>query len=105
MPEERSASSAQPLVEILHIEGDLPGDLALARPVRVEIWIENDEFVADVADLNLHAFGVTRDEALTSVRVQIVENYQRFKSLGGRLSPLMSQEAAQFEEIVLPRHA
>ncbi len=103
--EEQGESSAEPLVEILHIDGDLPGNLALARPVRVELWFENNEFVADVTDLNVHAFGVTRDEALTSVRHQIVEQYQRLKSLGGRLSPVMKQEAAQLEETVLPRHA
>lgn len=103
--EEQGESSAEPLVEILHIDGELPGDLALARPVRVELWIENNEFVADVADLNLHAFGTTRDEALASVRAQIVEQYQRLRALSDRLSPLMRREAAQLEEIVLPRHA
>ena len=64
----------EPLVEVVHIEGRLSGGLALARPVRVEVWPESGAFVADAAEFNLHAFGATRDEAIANLRGALVDH-------------------------------
>ncbi|MGH2616096.1 MAG: hypothetical protein ACRDJC_12710 [Thermomicrobiales bacterium] len=105
LPEQAETPAGEPLVEILHIDGNLPGDFRLSRPLRIEVWIENDEFVADAADLDLHAFGATRQEALENVRSLIVEQRQRIDALRGHLSPLMQMQAVRLAAIVLPRHA
>src|SRR3712207_3546245 len=105
-PDEQPETAADtPVVEVLQIEGDLPGNFVLSAPVRVEVWVENGEHVVDVADLNLHAFGTRRDEAIANVRVMLVEQHQRVEALRGRLSPSMRRDAERLTAIVLPRHA
>ena len=95
----------EPLVDILHIEGKLSDELALSRPVRVEVWPENREFVADAAEFNVHAFGAARDEAIANLRAELVEHWQRFLTLRDRLSPSMQREAKLLEAAIQPRHA
>jgi predicted RNase H-like HicB family nuclease len=99
------AAAGEPLVEMLSIEGGLSDDFVLRSPVQIEVWQEGGEYVADVPDLELHAFGATREEALSNVRAAIIEQHQRFQQLQGRLSPLMQQDAARLAAIVLPRRA
>lgn len=104
-PEDQPETSDELLVEVVHIEGNLSDDLALIRPIGVEIWVEDGEYVADVADLDLHAFGATREEAIANARQQIAVHYQRLCALGDHLSPLMMQEAARIRAVVLPNRA
>ena len=104
-PEEPAENANEASVEVLHIEGRLSDDLALSRPIGIEIWIEEGEYVADVAEFNLHAFGATREEAVVNLRRQIAERYRRLRALGDQLSPLMKQEAARLQAIVLPTSA
>ena len=98
---QRDAGAAEPLAEVLEIDGQLSDRFQLARAVRVELWIEHDEFVADAVDLNLHAFGATRAEALSSLRLHIVEQRERLISRRDRLSPRMALQADQLEALVL----
>jgi hypothetical protein len=105
LPEQEESFAGEPYVEVLHLDGDLPEGFKLSGPIRIEVWIENDEYVADAVDLDLHAFGTTRDEALEHVRSLIVEQHQRLGTLRGHLSPLMQKQAARLAAIVLPRHA
>jgi hypothetical protein len=95
----------EPPAEIVHIEGKLSDDLVLTRPVRVEVWPESGEFVADVAELNLHAFGATPDEAIANLREALVAQRQRFLTLRDRLSPSMRRDAELLEAAIQPRHA
>lgn len=95
----------QPIVEILHIEGQLSDELDLSRPVRVEVWLEGGEFVADATEFNVHAFGATRDEAVANLRDVLVDQRRRFLSLRNHLSPSMQREAKLLEAAIKSRHA
>jgi hypothetical protein len=101
-PEEPAENAVKASVEVLHIDGRLSDDLALSRPIGIEIWTEDGEYVADVAEFNRHAFGATREEAIVNIRGQIAERYRRLRALGDQLSPLMKQEAARLQAIILP---
>lgn len=100
-----NSESPEPCAEVVELSGSLPGGFELGAPVRAEVWLENDEYVADVAELNLHAFGATRAEALDNLRGRIVDERSRLLSLRHRLSPLMEHAAARLEALVLPPDA
>jgi predicted RNase H-like HicB family nuclease len=91
--------------DIFRIEGQLPGGYRLARPVSGEVWVEHGEYVADITELNLHAYGSTRDEALRNVRAAIVEQLLRLGQSDGRLSPIMKAEADRLRSVVAESHA
>jgi hypothetical protein len=95
----------EPQVEVLDIEGELSGELCLSRPVRIEVWQEGGDFIADAAEFNVHAFGTTRDEAVANLRDEIVEQRQRLLTLRDRLSPSMRRDAQLLEAAILLRHA
>lgn len=97
--------NVEPFAEIVELAGSLPGGFMLHHPLRAEIWLEQSEYVADVPELNVHAFGATRAEALDNLRATIVEQRSRLLACRPRLSRLMEEEAARFEAIVLPRGA
>ena len=73
--------------ERIDLRGRLDAELALRSPVAVRLWREADEYVADAPDLNLYAFGTTKDEAIAHLRVQIAEQHRRLEELGNRLAP------------------
>lgn len=100
--DQRELEGTESLAEVVELVGGLPGGYTLSHPIQAEVWIENGEYVADVAELNLHAFGTTRAEALTNVCSRIVEQRTRLLTLRRRLSPLMEHEAARLEALVLP---
>jgi hypothetical protein len=100
--EEDSRFDDEPLIEVDQLTGDLSREFRLARPIRVEVWIEQGEFVADAPELNLHAFGADRTEALANLSLRVVEQRHGFQALRGRLSAQMKRDAAQLEAIVLP---
>lgn len=77
----------------------------MSRPVSGEVWAEHEEYVADIDDLNLHAYGSTRDEALRNIRTAIVEQFLRFQQNYGQLSPVMKDEADKLFAVVAERHA
>lgn len=91
--------------DIFRIEGSLPGGYRLARPVSGEVWVEHGEYVADIAELNLHAYGSTRGEALRNVRAAIVEQFLRLGQANGRLSHIMKVEADRLRAVVAESHA
>lgn len=97
--------NVEPLAEVVELAGSLPGGFMLHHPLRAEIWLEQGEYVADVPELNVHAFGATRAEALDNLRAAIVEQRSRLVASRPRLSRMMEEEAARFEAIVLPRGA
>ncbi len=102
---DRQEPEDEPAAEIVHIEGQLADDLALARPVRVEVWLERGEFVADVAEFNLHAFGTTPDEGIANLREALVAQRRRLLTLHDRLSSSMQRDAELREAAIQPRHA
>lgn len=97
--------AAEVVDEVIQIAGPLSDDYELGRPVEVRISPANDEYVADIEELNLHAFGVSREEALRNVRARIVSRHLRLQQLSDRLSPAMEELARLFRTVVLPRHA
>ena len=95
----------EPLAEILHIEGDLSDEMTLSRPIRVEVWSESGEFVADAAEFNVHSFGPTREDAIANLRAGIAAQRQQFETLGDRLSPSMQRDAEVLGAAFQLRHA
>jgi hypothetical protein len=95
----------EPLAEVVQLAGSLPGGFVLQHPLRAEVWIEQGEYVADAPELNVHAFGATRAEALDNLRAAIVEQRSRLLSNRPHLSQFMEGEAVRLEALVLPRSA
>ena len=104
-PDEPAIDDSEPLAEVVQLSGTLPGGFQLEHPLRAEIWIEHDEYVVGVPELNVHAFGASRAEALDNVRSAIVEQRERLLASRPRLSPLMEEEASRLEALVLPHGA
>ena len=91
-------------VTAMVLDGGLPGGFSLRAPVDVAVWREGAEFVADVPDLNLHAFGADADTALANLRARIVDQFARLDELGDRLAPRMKRERDRLRDLlVAPR--
>jgi hypothetical protein len=86
---------AEPLAEVVQLADKLAEGYTLHHPLRAEIWMEHGEYVAVVPELNVHAFGATRAEALDNVRLAIVEQRVRLLASRPRLSRSMEEEAAR----------
>lgn len=87
------------------IDGALPGGFALRDPVGVEVWQEGEEYVAAVPDLLIHAFGDSVDDALASLRHEIVAHRERLEDLGDRLAPRMAAQLNQLRRLVISGRA
>jgi len=98
-------TAVAPREEAVEIAGPLPHGFALSRPLVALVSVVNDEYVADIAELNLYAFGASREQALRNVQARIVERYRRLDELSDRLSPPAEELARTFRSLVLPRRA
>ena len=99
-PAREPMTAAEPCV----LEGSLPGGYALRAPVRVVLWQEGAEVVADAPDLHLHAFGNDAEAALTILGGRIVDQFTRLDEMGERLAPRMMRERDLLRRhLVLPR--
>jgi hypothetical protein len=79
----------------------LPRGYALKTPVSVAVWREGREYVADAADLNLHAFGPDEEAALTNLRERIVRHFERLEELGDRLASRLVTERNRLRDLLV----
>lgn len=58
-----------------------PEPFELAGPIDILISAEDDGYLASFLDGNLHAYGETKEEALSNMKATIVETYKRLREL------------------------
>lgn len=63
------------------IESFVPEPLEVASPMSIVISPEDDGFQASYLDGNLHAYGESREEALTNIKASIVDAYRRLRGV------------------------
>jgi hypothetical protein len=80
-------------VEVEQLTGDLvqtvciplrsfaPERFDVATPIDIVISPEEDGFQASFLDGNLHAYGETKEEALSNIKSAILDTYQRLREL------------------------
>jgi hypothetical protein len=83
------------------LEGALPGGYALRAPVRVTVWDEGADVVADAPDLDLHAFGDDADTAVANLGSRIVAHFERLEALENRLAPRMRRERDHLRDLLI----
>ncbi|HEY3082999.1 MAG TPA: hypothetical protein VGM69_24175 [Chloroflexota bacterium] len=77
--------------EVWYIQGQISENLALAQPLRVALYWGAGEVIAEQEDLNLHASGADRMDALLAVAHRIARDYGRVVQRNPRLSPSMQE--------------
>jgi len=83
------------------IQGQLSARYWLKKPVLVLVFIEGAEFVAEQEDLGIHAFGDTVAEAITGLRDEILEHYERMTELGDRISARLKREREVLDSVLV----
>lgn len=91
--------------EWLFVEGELTAGYYLSRPLRIHLWIEGDEFVADAPMLNTHAFGSSRSVAMDNLGEAIVEHYRHLEQMRDHLAPRMERELKLLQHYVMESDA
>lgn len=89
-----------PSEEWFAIEGRLPRGYLITAPVRLHLWREGDEFVVEAPELEVHAFGATREEAIDNLRGRLVDRRNALAEASGRLGPGMKEIAERFSVLV-----
>ncbi len=84
------------------LQGELPSGYALQSPVRVVIWREGDEYVADPVDVDLHAFGSDAEAALNNLAERLVDQWRRLSELGEKLAPRTQAERERLSAVLVP---
>lgn len=79
----------------------LPDGYALRSPLRVSLWREGGEFVADSPLLDLHAFGDSTDAAVAHLGAQIVDQWLRLAELKDRLAPRMQRQRDRLRDLIV----
>ncbi len=84
------------------LSGELPGGYRLLLPLRIHVWRELDEFIAEQPDIRIHSFGPSPEAALSELKAALVEHRDRLEDLGGRLSPALRQERDLLRGLIVP---
>jgi len=74
----------------------------LVRPIAVELFQEQGEFVADAPELSVYAFGRTQLEALSALRERIRSEYQFYLDPRMELAPDAQALADRYQQLVQP---
>ena len=93
-------SAEEELVEETFVlDGRLSNGCALRHPLLVQVWQEGDEFVADSADFNLHAFGGDPEEALQNLRQHLVNHLAFLEEQEDKLVPRLARDRERLREL------
>lgn len=82
------------------IQGQLSPQYSLKQALPVRLFIEGAEFVAEQEYLGIHAFGDTVAEAITGLRDEILEHYERLTMLGDHISARLKRERDQLDRVL-----
>lgn len=87
--------------ETLVVRGELAKEVRLRHPIKVRVWIEATEFVAEAAGLGAHAFGATVAEALDNLAEAIVEQRAYLREHESELSGRLSRQLDRLDRALV----
>lgn len=83
-----------------YIQGELPNGYYLGGAVPVRVWIEGSEFVAEQAELRLHAFGQDQVDAMPKLGEQLVRQLERLNAAGDKISPRLARDREWLRQLI-----
>jgi hypothetical protein len=87
------------------LTGQLVPGYRLREPVEIHVWREGEEYVAAAENLEIHAFGSDRDQAISNLRVRIVEQTLRLRKMREQLSASMVELSVRLDSLVMSQDA
>jgi hypothetical protein len=89
----------------IEITGELSGGFLLRQPLKVAVWQEGEEYVADAIEFGVHSFGPDASAAVEALREDLITHWQRLIQLGSGLSPRLSAERDRLSDLLAAAHA
>ncbi len=92
-------------LEVFSISGRLERGYWLREPIRVQVRLEGAEFLADVPELGLHAFGESPVQAILDLRAELVEQLTLLEEMGAKVAPRLARQREKLRSWVIPADA
>jgi hypothetical protein len=91
-PADESESAGAPYSEAWKLKGSIAPGLVLRTPLRVRLTWEVEHVVADCEEVNLHAFGADRMDAIVALGERLREHLHYLQEHEARLAPGMRRQ-------------
>lgn len=85
----------------LSLDGELPGNRKLARPIWVVVVQDDGEFIVSEPGYHVHGYGATLPEALADLRCALADAYDILLEDEARLVPQLREQLAFLRSVIV----